>query len=125
MKNLFLTGAAALFLATGTAHATEDFCVEVTKTPDGFLALREGPGTQFKMIAKLKPGYPLDADTAGAASECSTFAAGGEQTPETPIEMARYERCMKRAEKWTRVWIAGRRSAWVYNKYTKPRDCPE
>jgi hypothetical protein len=63
------------------AHATEDFCITVTKTPDGFLALREGPATQFKMIAKLKPGFPLDADTGGGFG------------------------------KWTRVWIAARRSA--------------
>jgi uncharacterized protein YraI len=65
MKKLLLTSAAVLFLATGTAHSTEDFCIEVTKTHDGFLALRKGPGTQFKMIAKLKPGFPLDADTRG------------------------------------------------------------
>jgi hypothetical protein len=120
-----LIGAAALFLATGAAHATADFCVVVTKTPDGFLALREGPGTQFKMIAKLKPGYPLDADTAGGGPECAEFAAGGEQAPETRSEMARYDRCMKEAERWTRVWIAERRSGWVYSKYIKPRDCPE
>ena len=50
-----------LFLATGAAHATADFCIEVTKTPDGFVALRQGPGTQFKILAKLKPGFPLDA----------------------------------------------------------------
>src|SRR5262245_43411571 len=96
MKKLLLTSIAALFLATGTAHATADFCVVVTKTPDGFLALREGPGTQFKMIAKLKPGFPLDADTGG----------GG-------------------LPKWTRVWIAERHSAYVYSKYIKHRDCPE
>jgi len=125
MKKTLLTGIAALFLATGTAQATEDFCIVVTKTPDGFLALREGPGTQFKIIAKLKPGFPLDADTAQGSTECATLAAGGEQAPETPKEMARYERCMKEAQQWTRVWIAGRRSAWVYSKYTKPRDCPE
>src|SRR5215510_4211947 len=120
MKRSLLSSIAALFLATGTAHATEDFCVEVTKTPDGFLALREGPGTEFKMIAKLKPGYPLDADTSQGGTECA-----GDQDPETPKEMARYKRCMKEAQRWTRVWIAARRSAWVYSKYTKSRDCPE
>jgi hypothetical protein len=90
-----LTGIAALFLATGAAHATADFCIVVTESPDGFVALREGPGTQFKIIAKLKPGFPLDADTAGQPS------------------------------KWTRVWIAARRSAWIYTKYTRQIDCPE
>ena len=38
------------------AYSTEDFCAVVLKTPDGFLALREKPGTQFKMIAKLHEG---------------------------------------------------------------------
>jgi hypothetical protein len=61
MKKLLLTGIAALFLVTGTAHAA-DFCVQVVeKPPGGFLALRAGPGTQFKILAKLKPGFPLDA----------------------------------------------------------------
>jgi hypothetical protein len=39
----FITGIAML-LATGAAHATEDYCAVVIKTSDGFLALREGPG---------------------------------------------------------------------------------
>ena len=47
------------------AHATEDFCVVVSETPDGFLALREGPGAQFKMIDKLQPGQVLVADSIG------------------------------------------------------------
>ena len=100
---LLLSGIAALFLATGAVRATEDFCLTVTKTPDGFLALREGPGTQFKMIAKIFPGYPLDADTGGGSNR--NVGPGKRQ--------------------WTRVWIAARKSAWVYNKYTQPRDCPE
>ena len=94
---------AAMFLATGTAHATEDFCAEVTQTPDGFLALREGPGTQFKMIAKLKPGFPLDARTG--------WSEIGKRTE-------------KPKPQWMRVMIANRISAYVYSKYTKPRDCP-
>jgi hypothetical protein len=72
--------------------------MDSAKLPMGFVVLREGPGTRFKMIAKLKPGFPLDADTGGG------LLAGS---------------------KWTRVWIAARRSAWVYSKYTQPRDCPE
>jgi SH3-like domain-containing protein len=84
--------ALAVILGASAAGATTDFCIVVTKTPDGFLALREGPGTQFKMMAKLKPGYPLDADAGDA--------------------------------KWTRVWIADGRYAWVYTKYTRQIDCP-
>jgi hypothetical protein len=33
VKRLFLTGVAVLFLATGTAHATEDFCAIVLNPP--------------------------------------------------------------------------------------------
>jgi hypothetical protein len=96
MRAVLLAGIAALVLcAASPSQATEDFCIEVGKTRDGFLALREGPGTQFKMLAKLKPGFPLDADTWGMAS------------------------------KWTRVWIATGRHAFVYSKYTKQRECPE
>lgn len=57
----------ALFLAVSTAllcaYATQDFCVVVRKTPDGFLALRDGPGAKFRMKATLKPGELLVADT--------------------------------------------------------------
>jgi hypothetical protein len=65
MKKLLLTGIAALFLATGAAHATEDFCAVVLKNRDGWLALRKGPGTRFKMITKLLEGDFLLADTGG------------------------------------------------------------
>ena len=63
MMKTLLTAVALLAFAT-TAHATEDFCAVVLKTPDGFLALREGPGTQHKMITKLEQGDFLLADTA-------------------------------------------------------------
>ena len=49
-------------LPTG-AHGTEDFCAVVLKTPDGFLALREGPGTRFKVKTRLYRGDVLFADT--------------------------------------------------------------
>ena len=79
----------------GPAAATEDFCVETVKTRDGFVALREGPGTQYKVLAKLKPGFPLDADTWGGAT------------------------------KWTRVWFATGKHGFIYSKYTQPRKCAE
>ena len=62
MKRALLLAVCTAALAT-SAHATEDFCVIVQKTPDGFLALREGPGTRFRMKARLKPGELLIADT--------------------------------------------------------------
>jgi hypothetical protein len=89
-----------LALTAAAAHATEDFCITVTKTPDGFLALREGPGTQYKMLAKLMPGFPLDADTGGGHYYDTKY-------------------------KWIRVWYAARKHGYVYGKYTEPRDCPE
>jgi hypothetical protein len=58
-----VTIATALILPS-IAYATEDFCAVVSNTPDGFLALREGPGSQFRTIAKLHPGDHLIADTA-------------------------------------------------------------
>jgi hypothetical protein len=70
-----LTGVVALLLATGTAHATEDFCAVVLKPPvkvvrdkeynsDAWLALRDGPGMQFMVMGKLREGDFLWADTA-------------------------------------------------------------
>src|SRR5215831_14794797 len=65
MKKLFLTGIAALLLATGTAqheaHALADgpACAMVRQTPDGFLNLRADFSMSGKIIAKLRPGDRL------------------------------------------------------------------
>jgi Bacterial SH3 domain len=64
LKKLLLATAMLLLLATpallasiDTARATPpDPCAVVLNTPDGFLAFREGPGPQFRMIQKLSPG---------------------------------------------------------------------
>jgi len=56
MKRALLIGIAALFLATGTAHAGSQVCAVVLKTSDGFLALRSGPGVSYPMKRKLKRG---------------------------------------------------------------------
>jgi hypothetical protein len=53
MKTQFLIGIAALFLATGTAHAA-DICYEVLQTPDNFLATREHPTAKSKIIWGLR-----------------------------------------------------------------------
>ena len=55
MKKALLASVAALLLATGAAHADAQ-CAVVLKTPDGFLAMREKPTVQSKMIAKLLQG---------------------------------------------------------------------
>jgi hypothetical protein len=59
-RALLLTACTAGFATS--AHATQDFCAVVRKTPDGFLALREGPGTWFPMKARLHQGDLLFAD---------------------------------------------------------------
>jgi hypothetical protein len=56
MKKFLLASVAALFLATGTAHATgPDECAIVLKTRDGFLNIREAPTMKSKIIAKISP----------------------------------------------------------------------
>ena len=55
--------AACLMALATSAEATEDFCAVVLKTPDGFLALRQGPGTRFPVKLKLHQGDVLSADT--------------------------------------------------------------
>jgi uncharacterized protein YraI len=45
---------AALGLAPQSAHATA--CCAVSRTPDGFLAMRTGPGPNFPMIIKIPSG---------------------------------------------------------------------
>jgi hypothetical protein len=112
LPGTILTGVAALFLATGTAHATEDFCAVVLKNRDGWLALREGPGTRFKIIAKLLEGDYLLADTGagGLLSKKWTHIVGvprmdGATTSE------------KTHEDYTR--------GWVHRKYIQEFACPE
>jgi hypothetical protein len=55
----------AIVLASITAgRAATDICAMVLNTPDGFLALREGPGTQFRSKDKPRPSQ-----TVGIAGE--------------------------------------------------------
>jgi hypothetical protein len=54
---------AALLLATGIAAATgPDNCAVVSKTPDGFLNVREAPTMKSKIIAKIHPADLVYAD---------------------------------------------------------------
>ena len=93
------------------AHATEDFCVVVSETPDGFLALREGPSAKSKMIAKLRPRQVLSADTAGCSGSCnggwmrinSVYAFNGKET-------------------FTSDQTGTYKPAWVAARYTLPDD---
>ena len=51
-----LLGLAILMASITAARATTENCAVVLNTPDGFLALREGPGTHFEIKDKLRPG---------------------------------------------------------------------
>jgi hypothetical protein len=75
MKLLATVVAAFSLLTAAGAHATEDFCAVVLKPPaevardrsydpDAWLALRDGPGTKFTVVGKLREGDLLQADTA-------------------------------------------------------------
>jgi hypothetical protein len=54
-----LFGLAIVMASIAAAHATTDICAVVLNTPDGFLALREGPGAQFRIKDKLRPSETL------------------------------------------------------------------
>lgn len=95
------------------ARATEDWCAVVTKTPDGFLNLREGPGVQFRVRGKLRPGDILQVDTAS----CFKSYAG-------PGPNARFT-CAERGD-WTHVVEAGRAhlfNGWISTKWIKQVSC--
>ena len=62
MKKTLLTGIVALLLATGTAHATEDGCAVVLKTPDGFLNVRTEPNARSRILKRFKPGEIIGTD---------------------------------------------------------------
>ena len=73
MRKVLLDGVVALSVLWAPAAQAQnvfdklDFdndCALVLKTPDGFLALREEPGTHGKMIAKLYEGDTLELDFA-------------------------------------------------------------
>jgi hypothetical protein len=64
LKSLLL---ATSLVIPSVAHATEGFCALVSKTPDGFLALRQENNVKSKMLMKLNQGDLIEADTAGAS----------------------------------------------------------
>jgi hypothetical protein len=132
MKKLFLSGIAALFLATGAAHATADGCAVVLKTSDGFLNLRKDPSMKARIIARLKPGAiiyitdlacpPLShCDNKGewthvsdvpASRECAEKYAGDRL--ENQLD---YERCLNR------VGLRDGASGWVGTRFVVSVDC--
>ena len=108
MKKLILVGMAML-MAT-SANATEDFCAVVLQSPGGFLALREGPGTQFKMLAKLHRGDYLETHT-GPCDEVNGHTI-----------------CNRNWTHVEEVYSEGKPlnlKGWVLTRYTQGFLCPE
>ena len=54
-----LLALAILIAPIPAVRATTDGCAVVLNMPEGFLALREGPGNQFRIKAKLRPGQNI------------------------------------------------------------------
>jgi hypothetical protein len=112
MKRAFLLAACAAGLAT-SAQATEDFCAVVLKTPDGFLALREWPGTRFAVKAKLHRGDVLYADTA----QCSPSACNDTKNWTHVLSVPRIDGRLEEAKQFTQGWVA--------RKFIQEFICPE
>jgi hypothetical protein len=47
------------FMPSHPAFATNTFCAVIEKTADGFVNLREGPGSQHKIVGKVLPSNLL------------------------------------------------------------------
>ena len=93
-----LLGLAIVLASVVGARATTDICAVVLNTPDGFLALREGPGTQFRVKDKLRPSQ-----TVGTTGEDCFWHSHGNVT----------------CKKWIKVFVDDQ-SGWVRSKYIQP-----
>ena len=106
MKRALRLAACVAALAT-SAHATEDFCAVVLKTPDGFLALREGPGTRFKVKEKLLQGDVLFADTRSCVIDHPGIC--DEKREWTYVySVPRLDGDLKEAKHFTEGWVGSR-----------------
>ena len=106
MKTKLLFATAVLALVGTNAHATADACAVVLKTPDGFLALREGPSTRFKIVHKLKRGDFLYVDTA----QCGNGVCSRQWTHVTSVP--RFDGRLEEARTFTKGWVANRFVEW-------------
>jgi hypothetical protein len=98
---ILLLGLAILMSSVTAARATTESCAVVLNTPDGFLALREGPGTQFRIKDKLSPGQ-----TVGITTEDCIWHRRGNVT----------------CSKWIKVRVDDTSGwlGWVRSKYIQP-----
>jgi hypothetical protein len=117
MKKASIIATVALLIGVSSVQATEDFCAVVLKTLDGFLALRDGPGTQFRMKAKLHQGDLLTANTRGCTFD-GKFCDDGNKRKWTYIfSVPRLDGPPETAKHFT--------EGWVYDKYIQGFGCPE
>jgi hypothetical protein len=126
MKKLLLTGIAVLFLAIGTAHATEDFCAVVLKPPrevmrdkeykhDAWLTIRDGPGTQFMRMGKLGTGDYLEAQTGSCKQLEGKWICDDKWVHINSIP--RFDGPIEQRHSHS--------SGWVHSKYIQTFPCPE
>jgi hypothetical protein len=87
-------------------------CYVVRNTPDGFLAVRQKPTPKSKMLAALRPNFPLEAYASSQFLENDEY------------------RLFPNWTHWTRVkgWFDTQSgdqpsTGWVYNKYIKTIPC--
>jgi hypothetical protein len=101
--------AVLLALSISSAHAAPPNCAIVLRTPDGFLALREGPGVKHKMIRKLHH------------AEILAITAGAEDDKWLQVDYAStdYGSTDKVSSNSTIL------SGWVFAKYLLTFTCPE
>jgi hypothetical protein len=129
MRKLFLF-AFLLVLAScqqplRSANATVDECAVVLNTPDGFLALREGPGVHFRLIEKLKPGTQVDIPVEG---NCYTLRNGNVVCNSSGAgnilgrECRNLRNSKTACSRWIKVTVNIRdgNSGWVRSKFIHP-----
>jgi hypothetical protein len=124
----FITGIAALLLATGAAHATEDFCAVVLKPPsniirdkdyksDAWLTIRDGPGTQFMRMGKLGTGDFLEAQTGSCKQLEGKWICDDKGEWVHVNAIPRFDGPIELR--------TSRSSGWVRSKYVQTFACPE
>jgi Bacterial SH3 domain len=90
------------------ANATADGCGIVTKTPDGYLNLRDAPMMGAKIIARLKPGDELQI------------------TDETCKRKGTLEICNSNWVRVEGIWNGKKWSTklgWAYSEYIRGTEC--
>ena len=101
MNATLLLSLAIVLASITAASATTASCAVVLNTPDGFLALREGPGTDFRIKDKLSPSQTVDITT-----EDCRWHANDNVT----------------CSKWIELF---RPRGWVRSKYIQPLRTPD